>query len=94
MARFHLRTRAKPNEVSVAIGGSGTTATVLPPEHARGSIVDLRDFRLPAAFQYASVMADQLGAEIAVIEGGDTVFFIEEPPEGLVFDPASDNSHN
>lgn len=88
MPRFHARTKARPEEVSVEIGNTGLTATVLPPEHARGSIVDLRDFRLPAAFQYASAMAEQFKTDIAVIEDGDTVFFIEEPHTGLILEPA------
>lgn len=88
MPRFHARTKARPDEVSVEIGNTGLTATVLPPQHARGSVVDLRDFRLPAAFQYASVMAQQYGGNIAVIEEGDTVFFIEEPHAGLILEPA------
>ena len=87
MPRFHVRTRARPGEVSVAIAGNGVTATVLPPEHARGSVIDLRDFRLPAAFQYASAMAEQFKANVAVIEDGDTVFFIEEPQPGLIIEP-------
>jgi hypothetical protein len=88
MPRFHLRTKARPDEVSVAIGDTGITATVLPPEQARGSVIELRDFRLPAAFQYASAMAEEFGADVAVIEDGDTVFFIEEPQQGLILDPA------
>jgi hypothetical protein len=88
MPRFHARAKARPDEVSVAIGNTGTTAIVLPPEHARGSIVDLRDFRLPAAFQYAAAMAERFKTDIAVIEDGDTVFFIEEPHSGLILDPA------
>ena len=83
MPRFHLRARPRADEVSVAIHGAGTTATVLPPDNAP-DVPRARDLRLANALRYASSLADRLGTDVGVLDDSDTVFFIEEPEPGLV----------
>ena len=83
MPRFHLRAHPRADEVSVAIHGVGTTATVLPPNGAPESH-GIRDLRLALALPYASALADRLGTDVGILDDGDTVFFIEEPESGLV----------
>jgi hypothetical protein len=84
MPQFHLRARAQPDEVSVAIGGSGATATVWPPEHVRG-VHGIRDLRLANALHFASALAEQLGTDVGIFDEGENVFFIEEPEPRLIY---------
>lgn len=85
MPCFHLRARARADEVSVAIHGGGATATVFPPDAAR-ELHGVRDLRLANALRYASALAARLGTDVGVLDesGNDPVFFIEEPEAGLV----------
>lgn len=87
MAEFRLRTRAHPDEVSVAICSDGTMATVLPPEHARDTH-DIRDLTLANALHYAGAMAGQLGTDVGVLDDSESVFFIEDIEADLIIPAA------
>ena len=87
MPRLKLKSKAGSDDVAIAIAGDGRTASVALPPPAADGMLELHDFRLAAALQYASAMAARTGSGIALIEEGDTVFFIEEPEPGLLLEP-------
>lgn len=77
MARFHLRDKPHPNEVSVAIIGDGRSAKVSPPLHA-GVGFNARDLRLANALHYAGAIAQHLGTDVGVLDESNTIFLIED----------------
>ena len=87
MPRFRLRARAQPGEVSVAIRGRGTTATVMPPVGGL-DLPETRDLRLSSALHLASALAERLGTNVCILDESETVFFIEDVEEMPLVSPA------
>ena len=83
MPQFYLRARVQPGEVSVAIRGEGTTATVMPPRHAPNAL-EVRDLRLANALHLASALADRLGTDVGILDDSETVYFIDDPERTLI----------
>jgi hypothetical protein len=77
MPLFRSGSRARPDEVSIAIGRTGATARVLPPEQTKGDIA-IHDLRLSTALHVAGSLADRLGTQVCVLDESGTVYLIED----------------
>ena len=84
MPQFRLRARARPEEVSLSISGSGVTASVVPPESARSDF-GVHEVRLSTALHVAGALADRLGTDVAVVDSSADIFFIEDADDDIVF---------
>jgi hypothetical protein len=80
---FRTGSRAKPDEVSVAIGKDGSTARVLPPENSRSDIA-LHDIRLSTALHVAGALADRLGTQVCVIDHSSHIFLVDDDARALI----------
>lgn len=79
MPMFRTASHAKPDEVTVAIGGDGMTARVMPPHSSPKSDSGIHDLRLSTALHVAGALADRLGTQVCVVDLGDDVVLIDDP---------------